>query len=124
MIKHFDDNDDEHNKVVPDGGRIRVGVLAMDAIQRQISSGAAVVDHMGRPAGNRPGYLFSRDNTTAANKASDEAYREHCRLLSDGWRATPRAPDDTLTSDLAPKESAADPYEEYKTWLTNAWRGK
>lgn len=38
-------DDDEHKRVIPDGGSVRVSIMAMDSVQRQVASFDERVQH-------------------------------------------------------------------------------
>jgi hypothetical protein len=92
MTRRYEDEDDD-DRVVPDGGSVHVPLHFMDSTQRAVASGKAVtvVDGLGQPAGQRPGYCFSNDGTTDQSRGAAEAsYLKHKDWLENAHRRKPK----------------------------------
>jgi hypothetical protein len=121
----FEDDDD---RVVPDGGSVRVRMEFMDATQRAVASGKAVsvVDALGREAGFRPGYCFAADGSNdKARGAAEASYLMYRDRLSRAWMRNPtdhcseHKPATSLGALRAQSEAARD------AWIKrteNAWK--
>jgi hypothetical protein len=109
-MKDDDEIFDAHG-VMRRNGTYRVPMRLMDAQQRAVAAASPVVDALGHPAGNRPGFLIAADGTPAARQAE----------LNDALRATQRA----MLGDAWRASSAAMPgvtRDAYIASLTNSWR--
>jgi hypothetical protein len=95
-----DDDDDEQRQreVIPPGGRLRVRMAAMDAMQRQIASQVPRAPAL-PPLLHRPGYVADACDDVQRHKdysdgqldgraarADYSAYAKSCQQLSDAWR--------------------------------------
>ena len=91
-IKHTDDD----NEVVPDGGIVRVSILAMDSTQRQVAAldervqhniraNRATLDRMKRDADRVQAFA---DQFTAQReaRADHSAYGKYCARLETTWQ--------------------------------------
>jgi hypothetical protein len=95
-----EEEDDDLNRIVPDGGRVRVRLDLMDAMQRSVANDASaprVVDAFGqsdRYSLSKPGarYLAANpDSTDHAIMATRQqlladAYAEYDRQAENAWR--------------------------------------
>jgi len=45
MIIHKRKHDDDDERIVPDGGRVRVSIMAMDSVQKQVAANDKRVQH-------------------------------------------------------------------------------
>lgn len=100
-----DDDPNTNNQIIPDGGRIRVPMMMRDSIpnpnlsplQRAVAQNsqggqARFVDAAGRPAGNRPGFIFSTDTNLADARATREAeYQRREDYMTNAWRGRDEA---------------------------------
>ena len=91
------DESDDH-RVLKDGERLIVPMVAMDAAATMVHDG------MGNVAGHKQGYVFVDDPTAVARR--ELARSQYLSALEDAWRGDAKAADDV-------------PYEQ---WLVNAWR--
>lgn len=100
-----EDDDDEHRReIVPDGGRVRVSILTMDAVQQQIAgqtavdqrvvdnlvAGQALLDAARRDADRVQAHAdhFTEQRALREREARDEnpAYARYSRELADAWQ--------------------------------------
>jgi hypothetical protein len=107
----------EDTDIVPDGGRVSVPCLFMDALSEQTRralgrSALGLHDGMGHPAGHKPGFVFGTDRSCYLN-----AREQHIRELQDAWRPKP-----TDAAGSSVTDAEVDAYTEYKQHITNAWR--
>lgn len=131
-----DEEEQARRRVVPPGSRVRVDLLSMDAVQREIVAAGLGVhigddgavtrihDGMGHRAGHKPGYAFA---DSGDRRAADRAYAERSAALQDAWR-TPASDADDIRKPAAPRptadaqRAAADAYNARSRDLENAWR--
>jgi DNA-binding helix-hairpin-helix protein with protein kinase domain len=99
-----DDDDDAKHREIPDGTRIRVPMLALDSVQREIAGQAAVdarvadnvkanqaaLDAARREADRVQAFAdhFTEQREQREREARDEnrAYSAYCEALSNGWQ--------------------------------------
>jgi hypothetical protein len=111
MAKYDDDGDERRRgRILQDGERVTVRMSMRDAdswrddmaahfnalqtIDRDAArSGARFRDAFGRPAGNRPGFVFA--DTAPANDPRQEIYRAHDEAEANAWRTPPTRCDAT-----------------------------
>ena len=97
MIIYKRKHTDDENEIVPDGGVVRVSILAMDSTQQQIAAldervqhnaraNRATLDQMKRDADRAQAFA---DHFTAQIDAQVDhsAYGQYCDDLQDAWRA-------------------------------------
>jgi len=86
---------DDEREIVPDGGIVRVSILAMDSTQKQIAAVDERVQHnidanratlaaARRSADRAQGFA---DHFTAQRDVDNSAYGKYCRQLSNDWQA-------------------------------------
>ena len=130
-----EDETEDGTHIIPDGGKIRVGLQFMDAIQRDVAKHAPqkllVSDGTDNPlAMNRPGFRYSTDaaERTAADAALDQAYQEVEQRDANAWLTNDDHPLNSNTRGTSPgKQDAhiddrASAYAEYDEQQQNAWR--
>ena len=100
MYTHIYKRDkDEDKHIVPDGGIVRVSIMAMDSTQKQIANQStldervqhtidgnkAVLAAAQRDADRAQGFA---DHFTAQREAQadDSAYGKHCQQISEAWQ--------------------------------------
>ena len=78
----FEEEEEQDDSIVADGGRVRVRLDMMDAVQRDVAKHAPTgID----PARHRPGFRDSRD--TAALDALEQAYRDADLADANAWQS-------------------------------------
>jgi hypothetical protein len=121
--KKFDRNGnpiDDDDEVVRDGQTVRVPHMFMDQeMQRMLADKYGLHDGMvhdgrGGPAGHRPGFVFSNDETL--RNAADAAYAERRQRLSGPVRKP--------TSLADAQADAVRAYQERNERLRNTWKGQ
>lgn len=76
-------------EIVKDGEIVSVPLRLMDGTQRAISQHHTLTDGLGRPAGQRPGYVFSGDpKVIAAQKVADAQRVTRMAIMSGDLRPT------------------------------------
>src|SRR5262245_21600049 len=120
--------------IVPDGGRVRVSMMARDGLsplQRAIAEDKAARRFDDSAARNQPGPVYC---DAAGRERKAEAYRQMCDELVNAWR-TPSAPlpaagagDDATPArpvyDAAERRRIkAAAYQQMVDEMTSAWKG-
>ena len=99
-IHKKDEDEDARKRIVPDGGIVRVSIMAMDSTQRQIATNKPAHDERvqhnieanqatlaaaQRDADRVQGFA---DHFTAQREAQadDSAYGKHCQQISEAWQ--------------------------------------
>jgi hypothetical protein len=111
-------DEDERKRVLKDGERLRVALIAMDATQK------AVVAADGDPLSlHKPGYRFATDR--AVQDARDQAYDEMVKAAESACKSEAQRIADTERAAEPPlcKDAREDAYQRYKNRMANAWRG-
>jgi hypothetical protein len=93
---------DDEKEIIPEGGSVRVSMLAMDATQRQIANQPAMDERVAHNlAAGKATLAASRrtadqvqahvDHFTAEREAQTDtsAYGKHCRQISEAWQQVP-----------------------------------
>jgi hypothetical protein len=87
---------DDENEIVPDGGIVRVSIMAMDSTQKQIAAVDERVQHT--IDGNKAVLAAAQRNSDRAQgfadhftaqretQADDSAYGKHCQQISEAWQ--------------------------------------
>jgi hypothetical protein len=101
------------DKIVRDGERVRVPLWLMDSLQRSVRA-HAVQDGFGKPAGQRPGFVYVAGLDNAPCRDAYEGYEQ---FLSDAWKADNAG----ATGNENPPANA---YSAYVDQLGDAWRAK
>ncbi len=93
---HKRDEDEDACKIIPDGGSVRVSIMAMDSTQRRIATIDGRVQH--NIEANQATLAASRratdqvqahaDHFTAQREAQTDhsVYGTHCRQISEAWQ--------------------------------------
>lgn len=114
---------DSDSDVVPDGCGVRVPVMLMDSVQREVaahvSRQALITDAFGAPAGRRPGYCYAPP--TQAATARDAAFEESCNRIENAWRNPPVVFDAARPPVSEPTTPEA-AFAAHEAWLRDAWR--
>jgi hypothetical protein len=79
MTKRTDDDEYERDRILRDGERLRVDLIAMDAMHRAYGM---VTDGVGNLAGHKPGYCYGPDDAAADRRQA--ARDEWVRRTSEG----------------------------------------
>jgi len=90
---------DDENEIVPDGHSIRVSMMTMDAVQRQVANQPAIDERVQHNIdANRATLAAARrtadrvqahvDHFTAQrdSQADNSAYGKHCQQISEAWQ--------------------------------------
>lgn len=85
----------DNKTIVPDGGRVRVPLMLMDSLQRQVAmprlirdaAVSATHDSRGNIAGSRPGFIFSDADT--GRKQIADAYDTYDRDITTAYQNSP-----------------------------------
>jgi hypothetical protein len=149
--RRIDDEDDafDENGVLKDGHRVRVPLMMMDGMQRDVRDHVRIHDGHGNRdiVGHRPGFLVS---DARANDARAETYDAYNRELVNAWRGgcdarkvTQRDPRGRLLSTFEEETDDALPardgltldklqqdhqrrmsreYQAYDGWIAQQWR--
>ena len=96
MIIHKRKHDDDDKCIVPDGGSVRVSIMAMDSTQKQIATidervrenmaaNQATLDSARRTADRVQAHV---DHFTAQREAQadNSTYGQYCRQISEAWQ--------------------------------------
>src|SRR4051794_28917426 len=86
---------DEDHKVLRDGEVLRVTMPMMDSLQRSVAS-VALTDGFGRPAGNRPGFVYDATDSREAVQAAWDARSAYLRSAWKGPATAAPSPAHTL----------------------------
>ncbi|MFC1777029.1 hypothetical protein ACFL3I_06785, partial [Pseudomonadota bacterium] len=89
-------DEDEDKRIVPDGGSVRVSMMAMDSVQKQVATidervqhnieaGKATLAAAQRDADQVQAHV---DHFTAEREAQTDtsAYGQHCQRISEAWQ--------------------------------------
>jgi hypothetical protein len=125
--------------IVPDGCSLKTSIMLMDSMQREVATHYApkahIVDAIGRPCGNRPGFLLT--NKSTMRDAAEAARATRKKLLSDAWRTADALNEQggawqpTETPDIVPFRPTPDAdaagnlsaaYLAEKQRVSNAWK--
>ena len=85
---------DDEIEIIPDGGTVRVSILAMDSTQKQIAAlDERAIDTIKANQSNLAAAQRTADQVQAhadhfseQQQVDDSAYARHCRELSDAWQ--------------------------------------
>jgi hypothetical protein len=136
---------DPGDNIVPDGATVRVPMPFMDSLSARTSRAfmrdggysPLVLDLMGNPAGNRPGYAIPADayedyeppeydTEDASDDPREQARQDYIRRMSEAWKTEAYAKQHRLSPGGLPRSTGSmDPetaYQQYKDRLSNAWR--
>jgi hypothetical protein len=122
---------DDEDKVVRDGQVLRVSLLMMDGVQREIADQrVGLVDAAGQSwtVGHRPGAVYLTGRQREVSSAAKAAARdEYVLRLTDGWRTdhliAPGA-ERRETPSATTVDAREEAYATYERHLSNAWRAR
>jgi len=91
--------DDEQNRIIPDGHTVRVPLMLMDSVQRALANqpaldervahnladGRATLARMQRSA-DRAAAFADHFAAQRDSQADDSAYGKHCQQISEAWQ--------------------------------------
>jgi hypothetical protein len=117
-IQIYSNEDDESDRVLPDGDVLRVPLHMMDGLQRAVALGTRgdggeplVVDGLGQRS-HAPGFVYLKALTAgdrAANADAERAWRERGEWLRDAWRNPTQSVNDNGQTQSSASPHYADP---------------
>lgn len=110
--------------IVADGEKITVSMLMMDGVQRKVSTTRPVNLHdaLGRPAGQRPGYVFAVP--TAQMSLRDRSYEAEGERIRQAWKMSgPEISNERALDTSHCAKDARSAWEAEGARVRNAWKG-